>query len=450
MIAILAMLPSFLMGWAVVRLLLPHGRGFYASLFELSLSVGVGAGISSLFDFVLTWAGFANRAMLLGAELTVFAAALFFARKRKTAAPAAPAESPWWVWFLRIAAIAALTVLVFDFADSTSANPAGQWDAAGIWNLRARYLTGGPENWRRAVSDEMAAGMLGADHPGYPLLVSGFIARTWIVDGDPQSPAPAALSLIFTLAAMGLLCAALARVSEIFGLLAVLMCLGADAFLSQAVSQYADIPLSFFILGALALLYFAKSPGEMILAGMLAGFAAWTKNEGLPFALAFFAVAGWRLKSDARWVWAAALAPLAAVVALKTILVHGSESMFPKTIGQAAGLIADPSRWARIVESFALNIWNFGVPWAHPLLLGAIAVFAFGWIPKARPWWLLVAPAALLAADFGIYLITTADLEWHLGTSNSRLLVQVWPVILFAFMLFLRVPERQKAAKKRR
>lgn len=451
MIAVLAMLlamtPAFLLGWAVVRCLLPHRGGFYSWLLEVSLGLGVGAGVSSLVAFVLIWAGIAGRISLLAAELLAAALAGFFALRRAKPAPAAPpAENPWWIWILRIAAVIAIVILLFNFADTTSANPSGQWDASAIWNLRARYLAGGPENWRNAVSVEMAAGMIGADHPGYPLLISGFIARTWIVLGDTQAPVPAALSLIFTLATVGLLCGALAPVSEIFALLAALVCLGADAFFSQAASQYADIPLGFFILASLAML-----PESMLLAGLLAGFAAWTKNEGLPFAIALIAVAFWRSRFSARPILAGAAAPLAAVLALKVILVHGAESMFPKSLAQAAAMIADPSRWGRIVVSYAQNIWNFGVPWAHPVLLLAIAGFAFGLVPpKDRPWWLLAAPLALLAADFGIYLITTADLAWHLGTSNVRLLVQVWPALLFAFMLFLRVPERQKAVKKRR
>ncbi|HEV8147449.1 MAG TPA: hypothetical protein VGP79_13750, partial [Bryobacteraceae bacterium] len=46
----------------------------------------------------------------------------------------------------------------------------------------------------------------------------------------------------------------------------------------------------------------------------------------------------------------------------------------------------------------------------------------------------------LLAADFALYLVTTAELSWHLNTSNSRVILQVWPAIIFVAFLMLRPP----------
>lgn len=460
MIAFLAMIPAFALGWAVVRLLMTHSsrmltdrsvllqhpaRGFYAWMLEICLGIGVGAGISSLLDFLLTWAGFANRASLLAIELLMLAGAGFFALRRSPAGSGEAAKNPSWIWMLRIAAMLAAVVLVLDFSTTTASNPAGEWDAAGIWNLRARYLAGGRETWRNAVSNE-------TPHPGYPLLVSGFIAGTWTILDDTQAPAPAALSLTFTLATAGVLCGALAPVSESLGLLALLVLLAGNTFGSYAAWQYADIPLSFFVLGCVATLTLAASrdwpPGLLALAGLLAGFAAWTKNEGLPFAIAALLVVLWRGKLAAKWMIAGAAGPILATLALKLCLVHGRETIFPNSAVQAAKLVADPSRWTKIIASFASNIWSLGVPWAHPILLLAILAFAFGFVPRER-WqlWLFAAPLALLAADFGIYLITMADLDWHLNTSNSRLILQVWPAVLFAYFLLLRAPAGAEPAK---
>lgn len=446
MIAFAAMIPAFALGWVVVRLLMPHGRGFYSWLLEISLGIGIGAGISSLADFFLTWAGIANRISLLAVELLLLAAlSVRILRSAKPAVAEASSKNPKWIWLLRIAAILSLLFVVLDFSQTTASNPAGEWDATGIWNLRARYLAGGRDTWRNAVSNQMAAGMIGASHPGYPLLVSGFLARTWTILGDSHAPAPAALSLTFAVATAGVLCGALASASESLGLLAVLVLFASESFVSQIASQYADIPMSFFVLATLAMLAFAASrdwpPGLVALAGILAGFAGWTKNEGLPFAMAALAVALWRAKFAARWIVAGAAVPIGATLALKWFLVKGTESMFPKSIGQAAKLIAEPSRWAKIIASFGHNIWTLGVPWAHPILLLAILGFAFRLLPRETwKWWLFAAPAALLAADFGIYLITMAGLDWHLNTSNNRLILQVWPAILFGYFLMLRAP----------
>lgn len=451
MIAFFAMIPAFALGWAVVALLMPRGRGWTGWMLEIFLGVGMGAGIASIVEFLLTWAGIANRISLLAIELLGLAAAGFvLMRRRKNPAPEdAPdnpsPRNPSWIWLLRIAALLAVIFMVLDFSNTTASSPTGEWDASGIWNLRARYLAGGASTWRYAVSNQMAAGMIGASHPGYPLLVSGFIARTWTILGDSRDAVPAALSLTFTLATLGVLCGALATISETLAWLAMLVLLASETFVSQSASQYADIPMSFFVLASVAMLALAASrnwpPGLLALAGFFAGFAGWTKNEGLPFAAAAAIVALYRAKFAAKWMIAGAAPPILATLALKWFLVEGTESMFPKSAAQAAKMIADPSRWGKIIASFAHTLWSLGFPWAHPILLLAILAFTFGFLPRRTwRWWLFAAPLALLAADFGIYLITMADLDWHLSTSNNRLILQAWPALLFGYFLMLRAP----------
>ncbi|MBZ5605571.1 MAG: hypothetical protein LAO79_25005, partial [Acidobacteriia bacterium] len=63
MIDILAMLPAFALGWIVVRLLARLGWWL-----EIPLGAGLGAAISSVLFFLLTWIGAANRGSLLATE----------------------------------------------------------------------------------------------------------------------------------------------------------------------------------------------------------------------------------------------------------------------------------------------------------------------------------------------------------------------------------------------
>ena len=450
--ALLAMLPAFALGWTVVRLFKPHVPGFFGWTLEVSLGIGMGAGISSLIEFLLTWSGVANRFSLLGIEIVALAGAGFVLARRDPSPAEESSKNPSWIWLLRIAAIIASLLLVLGFSNTFTSNPTGEWDASAIWNLRAEYLAGGPATWRYAVSNY-------ANHPGYPLLVSGFIARTWIILGNTGDAVPAALSLIFSLATLGVLSAALASISEALGWLAALVLLATQSFVAQSATQYSDVPVAFFVLAATAMLACAVArdwpPGLLALAGIFAGFAAWTKNEGLPFAIAIAIVALWRARSGVKWLIAGAAVPILAALALKQFLAQGRESMFPQSAAQAGKMIVDPSRWAKIIASFAHNIWSLGTPWAHPILLLAILGFAFGFLPRQSwKWWLALAPLALIAADFGIYLMSMADLDWHLGTSNSRLILQVWPAFLFTYFLILRAPiaavEEPKSAKKKR
>jgi hypothetical protein len=58
------------------------------------------------------------------------------------------------------------------------------------------------------------------------------------------------------------------------------------------------------------------------------------------------------------------------------------------------------------------------------------------WTPHPDVWLIV----GLLAADFALYLVTTAELSWHLSTSNSRVILQVWPAMIFVAFLMLRRP----------
>jgi len=121
----------------------------------------------------------------------------------------------------------------------------------------------------------------------------------------------------------------------------------------------------------------------------------------------------------------------------------GGDAILPRTFGEAVTKFGSGGRWGQVIGSFLRNLWEMGVWWAHPILLLAVLSFALGFVRKQEArsrLWLLVPVAGLLAADVAVYLTTTADLGWHLATSNSRLLVQIWPAVLFVFFLTIRPP----------
>jgi hypothetical protein len=454
MLSLLATLPSIALGWMLVRLLLPGDvwrPAWLRWLMEVSLGTGLGAGLTSCLYFLLVWARMASRTAELGVEAVVLACAAWLLLRRNTSSnEAAPPLRFSWNWALRLAAVVTLSLFVMDFAQAVGASPDGEWDAFSVWNVRARFLAGGAATWRYAVASESAGKLLGASHPGYPLLLSASVARLWTLAGETSSVAPAALSLLFTLATLGLLFGAIAWVrAESAALLALLVLLATEGFVSQAASQYADIPLSFFILATVALLARAAErqwpAGVVALAGLSASLAAWTKNEGLPFLLLTIAVVVWRGSLPAaKWV-AAGAAPGALVTAAFKLWVAppGGEAVLPKTAGEAVTKLGDWGRWGQVFGSLARNLWDLGVWWAHPILLLGVLALVLGFVRKQEArsrLWLLVPVAGLLAADVGVYLTTTADLNWHLATSNSRLFVQIWPAVLFIFFLLIRPP----------
>ena len=207
-----------------------------------------------------------------------------------------------WTWALWIGVGVGLLFFALDFQAASTANPAGEWDAMSIWNLRAHYLaaSGDGDLWRRAVSGQTGGNMAGSAHPGYPLFLSGFIGMQWSAGGNFDEAAPIAASFLFAAGCLVLLGASLAsRKSPALGLLAWLVLLASEVFASQAAAQYSDLLQGLAFLSALVLLDAAAKecrPARTVLAaaGLAIGLACWIKNEGLPFALAALAVAAWR------------------------------------------------------------------------------------------------------------------------------------------------------------
>jgi len=176
------------------------------------------------------WAKAASRASELGVEAVALVLAAWLLTRRKGAeAPTASPPRFSWNWALRLAALLGLVLLLMDFSQAIGASPDGEWDAFSIWNVRARFLAGGPATWRYAVASESSAKLLGASHPGYPLMLSASVARLWMLAGDTSSSAPSALSLLFTLASLGLMCGMIAWMrAESAALLALLVSLATE------------------------------------------------------------------------------------------------------------------------------------------------------------------------------------------------------------------------------
>ena len=419
-------------------------------LWRTALAVPFALGITSITTFALIWTGAASPLSILAVELALLAATAFALHRRHPGSEPLPTTTPFsWNWALRIAAVLATLLFLFNFQNATAAAPYGEWDASSIWNLRARFLAGG-DAWRFAVAPSLHAHLTGATPPGYPLLLSAFIARGWILSSSGSPTLPAATALLASLATLLFLPAALAwRRAESLGLLALLLLLASEAWLSQTPVQYADVPLALLLLASTALLHTALdsawSPRLALAAGLLAGFAAWTKNEGLVVLLALLAVT--LLRGGPRpflWALAGALPGALATLLLKSFLTQGGASLYPRSASEALSMLASPARWSEVLRGYLDATLSLGFPLSHPPLLLAILAFVLRPASPQRRRSALFAslPAlALLAAGFTALLVTTANQQWHVSTAVNRLVIQVWPALLFTALLALRSPE---------
>ena len=169
--------------------------------------------------------------------------------------------------------------------------PLGGWDAWGIWNLHARFLYRGATGAWRDVFDPALAWT----HNDYPLLLPALVSSFWTLVGSETHLVPTSVALVYTLLTIAIAtCAASACAGHQRGWLAGLLLLASPGFLLSTSAQMADIPLSCYMLMTFACLQTAQVHPEarfpfIVFAGLSAGFAAWTKNEGALFIMVLIA-----------------------------------------------------------------------------------------------------------------------------------------------------------------
>jgi hypothetical protein len=454
---------AILIGWLFVHLASPGdktGPRWAIVLFELALGAGGGVGLVSFLFFLqlLFHAASAPVALLIEMLLVCTAVGLGLF-KRSTGAPGPDRRMPvfWWYWILGGALIISVLAVIAGDAKMAQLDPYGRWDAFAMWNLRAKYLAAPDDSWRNAFSP-----LLGPTHPDYPLLTSGFIAHLWKFSGERTSTlAPILTATLFAASLLALIVGALALVrSTGSALLAGLTLTASSSFLIEPMSQYADVPLSFYYLATLVLLLFSTSSEgshSAMLAGMagaFASFAAWTKNEGLSFlvvSLVCYTVifrhdkkAGVRMAP--RWCFLIGATPGLLVAGYFKIFLAPANDLTNQTTGQALHRFIEFDRYFIIAKSMIYNmVFQLGELWANPLLLLAIlAVFLHFQINERHRKWLITAVLTLSAVwlvYFSVYLVTPYDLRVHLGNSLDRLFAQVWPSCLFVVFMMLTTPE---------
>lgn len=352
-----------------------------------------------------------------------------------------------------VAFVAATAFAVLGFVGQYLTEPHGDWDAWGIWNMRARGVFRAGEDWRVAFNPAYM-------HADYPLLLPMGNARCWTYLGAERVGTPIIAGVVFTLASIGLLAAGVGRLrGENQGLLAGLALLGTVSFLEQGGSQYADVPLAFFFLAAVLLSAIhdvspSRPGGLLFLAGLAVGLAAWTKNEGMLMALAWLvarSVVAWRRgggREVARqWAFAAAGAvPVLVVVALfKYSLAPANDLVSGQAAGSGWTRLANPMRWVLIAGGTIRAI--VASLRAHVIILPLCWFF----LGKARDYPRLALGGAMatiglvLAGYLAVYLTTPHDVTWHMKTSADRLLMQVWPAMLLVLFLNLGDPLEQPA-----
>ena len=448
------MIPA-LIGFAVVRAIgFSPQRWCRHDLFRLVLGAGLGIGLCSACFFAGLLSGVPG---LLLEALLLLGAGTAVALRWKTAR-CLLCEDPDYTTPDRVLTVALGGVLVLlllldalAFASTTARGPHGGWDAWAIWNLRARFLyRAGDAAWRDAFTE-----IIDWTHPDYPLLLPTFIARSWKLMGGESQTVPIALACFFSFGTVALLTGSLSILRGLRqGLLGGLAMAATPILFVQGAIQCADVPVAFFRLGTLGAMAVAdryNHAGFAALAGAMAALGAWTKNEGLlwfgSFLLARLIVARFRLLP----AFLAGAAPILGMVLFFKAQIATSSDIFG-AVGRVGMMqrFLDPARYGFIVQETIKHAWSFGPLLISPFVILAIYLALAGVRNDKRDSDTLGSGALALVFTSVGYVLTYAlhqhDLAWLMETSMDRLMLQLWPSIIFVVFLAARTLEREAAA----
>jgi hypothetical protein len=352
------------------------------------------------------------------------------------------------VWIVRAAFAVTAIVALVSVVVSALASPHGDWDAWAIWNQHARFLFrgGGSDAWRAFLA-------INWSQPDYPLLLPASVARVWAYAGYESVLGPILIAIVLGIASVALVVTALARHRA---WIAGALILAANPFLTQVPSQCADVPLACFIVATLAVacgdVFRLPDPGSRLpdpgsgiripalIAGATSAMAAWTKNEGLIFAVLMLVVAVFiavRHRDGRPLLWSiAGASPVLIAIA-----------WFKLTVAPSSGLVEGQSADAFITRLFDLHrhgtvavlMAQHATAWSAPLAgtIFPLVGFAAAWRAvrsggAVRV--MTVVLALMLVSYYLVYVTTPFDISWHVSTSIDRLLVQLWPsLVLMVF-----------------
>jgi hypothetical protein len=471
---ILSLLVSILVPQLIALLFIflvwPHRARLSSLPLRICVAVGIGLGLFSCTYFVQLLVLGPSRTTFIFIQIALLAALsailVYRVKSRKTASqvetPAHTTSNPILRLALSIVFVVALVSASLSFIFISLKHPHGEWDAWAVYNMKARFMFKAGENWKDLYTEPLY--WSGTD---YPLLIPTAIAGIWTLIGRESVAVPPLVAMLFTLGTAGVATSALSVLrSRCQGLLAGLILLCTPFFVQHGAHQYSDIPIGFFFLATFVFLGFHQRSAEgdnrfLLLAGVTAGLAAWTKNEGLLFALAIvvarFAVLVPRrgLKPFVKEMvfFAIGIIPVVTVVLILKMGLGQPNGLISPTEGPPfMEKITELARYRIVAKAYFEQTFTFGNFAVSVVPLLVVYLLLLGTeIEKSDKATIIVTFGVLgimLAGYYMIYVLSPRDVAWHVLTSLNRLCSQLWPSFLFGFFLIARTPEAALMKKR--
>jgi hypothetical protein len=452
LLSLAALVPAILMGIVITMIILPKPV-FSNFILKLMIGVGVGIGLVSCLYFLLSILSTPHNKLFLLIEILFSLLGIIYLISKilqdenpinQIKASMAGISVTSWILvsvFLFIVCVSGVAFILY-----TSKQPYGHYDAFSIWNYRARNIYLLQANWLQAFSPQQSW----ETHPDYPLLVPFNILRLWILLGTLTPRAPVQFTLMITFATLGLLFSSLG-LAKGWGQasMAGLVLLGTPWFFTIGASQIADMPIAYAVLATCILYFFylrKKQSQYLLLAGVMAGMAGWTKNEGLMFIAAFsftiFLQNRHQLRNLIPFLEGLAF-PLGVILLFKIVFAPSNDLFALQTLGQLLSKITSAERYQILAPIYWKYLVDFG-GWRVPILLILSLLALFFHDPDLIPsdrraiWGIILCCALTFAGYTLIFIISPHPLAWHAKNSAERLMFHFYPTLLFVIFISIR------------
>jgi hypothetical protein len=425
-------------------------------LVTFAIALCCALGLSSALTFCWAVLGFPIGPRFVGVDVLVWAAVgqVSWRVLRRANSPAAVGAAPRRPdaaaprltaadWLVRAAFVTTAAIAVATAVSHYAASPHGEWDAWAIWNQKARFLLRDIDHWTDMLAIEWS-------NPSHPLLVSLSVARLWAYAGSETTLVPALVGLVWAVGIVAAVMGALDtrnRRAWIAGCVVV----APGALPQLAAAQTADLAVSLFVVVTLVMLRTVvmaaadarATRAGLLLAGLVAGAAAWTKNEGLLLIGVSTLIVVWVMVRRGRplavaW-WLGGAVPVGlAVFWLKLVIAPVGPEYMSEMAGPAALMerALDPARHALIAGLTGRRWVTWGGPFAAgALLLTIVAAASATWTRAGQPARVMLpVVVAMFAGYYAMWVLSPLDTPWLIGTTFDRLLMQLWPsLVLVAF-----------------
>ncbi len=443
---ILALIPRFLFGFLIIDSIWTSKRNPNLVI-KAFLALPAGVGVSSLFSFIWIWAKFDLRLYAWTETTLIVLVTVFIAWKNRRNLRSflqniqVTPNRQFLIWSTLL--VVSTILFVSFFWINSVKNPHGRWDAWSNWNVVTRFVYRGGENWQSTF-------LRVYDHPDYPFLLAMSNATTWELLSRETTRGPIILAFFFVLSLAGLLFGLINALSgPKQATFAAILLMTQPIVAYHGMALYADLPEAFYFLAAAGLMPLFLSSREKtiaIIAGLMAGLSAWTKNEGLTFiALNLIVWVGigifYKEKLVIKNFLLGLSLPMLVIILFKIFLAPGND-LLAGNQGLLKQLL-DTQRYVTIAEYAGRTLWDFGsqpvrivaVLFVYTILAGRTRNSTQGTLP------VIFVASVQLMLYFLIFVITPHDLEWHLRTSVSRLYLHVFPLALLCFLLWVKTPD---------